>query len=224
MGTDITLFAEHRVNGRWQLPEGEQEPLACSRNYALFGVLAGVWDTQVPYITKPRGPPDDVSMVIAERYADFGHSASWLSLERLMDYNWMREIYRSGVVSMYGLATHVAHGRPTCYSASVGGPGVSIYDAGLGLAILRELAERENRPMEDFAWEAAASGLTFGGDTPLGLAEKLAAERLDCRHPYFRLDWHETVNTLCSEFLSEIMPRLWRLGSPQDVRIVFYFD
>lgn len=28
----------------------------------------------------------------------------------------------------------------------------------------------------------------------------------------------------CREFLSETMPRLWPLGAPEDVRIVFWFD
>ena len=58
------------------------------RNYALFGLLAGVRNYDIKPIAPPRGFPKDVSKSIAEEYDSWGsdaHSASWLTLAELMN-------------------------------------------------------------------------------------------------------------------------------------------
>jgi hypothetical protein len=41
---------------------------------------------------------------------------------------------------------------------------------------------------------------------------------------YCRIEWENHLYELCSSFLGECVPRLWRLGGPEDVRVVFWFD
>lgn len=70
--------------------EYECNELWGGRNYDVFTALAGVRNTGVEMIDKPRGLPDDVSEVIkkfAEEYAQDGHSHSWLTAEELLKYD-----------------------------------------------------------------------------------------------------------------------------------------
>ena len=41
---------------------------------------------------------------------------------------------------------------------------------------------------------------------------------------YCQVEWETAYYKSAREFLSNTMPRLWRLGKPEDVRIVFWFD
>lgn len=41
---------------------------------------------------------------------------------------------------------------------------------------------------------------------------------------HVRARWDEPYNRCAAGFLFELMPKLWRLGRPEDVRIVFWFD
>jgi hypothetical protein len=55
------------------------------RNYALFGVLAGVRKHDLPHI-EPRGLPPEISFEVRHSYNDWGadaHSASWLTLDEV---------------------------------------------------------------------------------------------------------------------------------------------
>ena len=63
-----------------------------NRNYRLFSVLAGVRPEEgYPQEFLRRGFPHDASSEVAGQYAFDGvdaHSASWATLESLMDYDW----------------------------------------------------------------------------------------------------------------------------------------
>ena len=100
MGCDIHLFREKKVNDSWECLEpyeivkdeyddGKEYPEIdnpyISRNYALFGFLAGVRH-QIPEGFNPRGLPTDVSTLVngdSERWDLDGHSHSWLSLSEI---------------------------------------------------------------------------------------------------------------------------------------------
>ena len=41
---------------------------------------------------------------------------------------------------------------------------------------------------------------------------------------YTKVEWEEPYYRGATYFLSETLPRLWRLGPPDDVRIVFWFE
>ncbi len=80
------------------------------RNYALFTILAGV-RTREPFmpISPRKGVSNDASYLFKswiEEYGPDGHSASWLTLKELQDFNWDQE-----VVSHYGNTYREASGN-----------------------------------------------------------------------------------------------------------------
>lgn len=79
-------------------PEEEEAywnlPLFLGRDYELFSVLAGVRNRlDIRPIAPPRGVPEDVGEAVraawnaARHYPDI-HTASWLSLRELLDFDW----------------------------------------------------------------------------------------------------------------------------------------
>ena len=87
------------------------------RNYALFGVLAGVRDRSHPMISEPRGIPDNISKQTKKRYlreSEWGcHSYSWLTLKELLDYRTQYENkYCCGYVTDTGLENINIYGSP----------------------------------------------------------------------------------------------------------------
>jgi hypothetical protein len=66
-------------------------PIYDARNYALFGVLAGVRGSAVNnQIDAPRGLPKDVSSMVKEDYIDWdmdAHSCSYLTLRELIEFD-----------------------------------------------------------------------------------------------------------------------------------------
>lgn len=68
--------------------------LQLNRNYALFGVLAGVRWNDAPVIHPPRGVPDDASdkyrLIVAE-WAEDAHTHSWATVAELLAYKWGRK-------------------------------------------------------------------------------------------------------------------------------------
>ena len=41
---------------------------------------------------------------------------------------------------------------------------------------------------------------------------------------YTKVEWEQPYYEVAKQFLWETLPRLWRLGRPEDVRIVYFFD
>lgn len=101
MGCDIHSYAEVRHNGRWRHADGPivtpidewadpSEPFGW-RGYNMFGFLAGVRNRNMPLIREPRGLPDDVSDEVRNEHGGdptLWHSASWLTLAELLDYDY----------------------------------------------------------------------------------------------------------------------------------------
>ena len=108
MGCDIHLFTEIKRKGtgwknsdHWQYnhffdPEeqdGEREmdvvPIYKSRDYVLFGILAGVRVEENEIIDLPRGLPQDICAITSKeaiRWMPSAHSHSWLTLGELKDH------------------------------------------------------------------------------------------------------------------------------------------
>lgn len=80
MGTDIAAV--------YQLDTGRIEVLNISRNYALFGLLAGTRGSLKP-IVPPRGWPSDLTPETLEELGSYDEDATWFRLEELqsVDYN-----------------------------------------------------------------------------------------------------------------------------------------
>lgn len=108
MGCDIHFYVEQKIDGVWQKVEPPDDNKECfescevdghtkhplknwyhNRNYALFGLLAGVRSTLFTPFVEPRGIPDDISSKLKVRFEDEGadaHSASYLTLSELLSF------------------------------------------------------------------------------------------------------------------------------------------
>jgi hypothetical protein len=105
VGCDIHIYMERMIytgtgtTRAWELAATEE---ACfdHRNYALFGVLAGVRGDGPP-ISLPRGLPADCSQPVREQLEDFHnrHSHTWFTLKDLLEYDWASHPERESCVS-----------------------------------------------------------------------------------------------------------------------------
>lgn len=253
MGCDIHDFAEVRhQDGSWRRardafenpyykpdrPEGERNRRFCSspcgnRNYCLFAILADVrngigfagCDTSDRFnvIAEPRGLPEDVcreileayclrvgdkeededaiSLETAQRYVDQGysewleqgklvshpdwHSASWLLLRELEEFDWGQTNTLRGWVDASEFEEFKKKGAPSSYCGGISGG---------------QIQHISNEEMED--------------RIRAGTAE----------HCYTKVAWKVSYAHAVDSFLTKTVPALRRLGSSEDVRIVFWFD
>jgi len=90
MGCDLHGFVERKNEmGQWEYAPGFH-PFDW-RSYRLYGWLAGVRNySAVTPLSKPRGLPGDASASLKEKYNDDDdyHSASWVSLEELLEFDY----------------------------------------------------------------------------------------------------------------------------------------
>lgn len=235
MGCDIHLYVEKRVAGKWVSADkwikSEDDPKRMrlsykdafyhDRNYDLFAILANVrnghgfagcktGDGFNP-IAEPRGLPEDVCELVraeSDAWDCDGHSHSYFTVAELMRYDWTQTVTKSGVVDA---ATFEKWRRmkewvtePENYSGGVGGPSV------------KHVTPVEMDKLVTKAMEDAPQGQ--GNE---GIVKHLHAKLHDI---YTRVEWDQPYSERVSYFLSGVLPKLWRLGLPDNVRIVFWFD
>lgn len=235
MGCDIHFYVENRVSGVWQSAdkwtpnkyagdEGEpplsldyKDRFYSGRNYNLFGILANVrngrgfagintGDGFVP-ISEPRGLPEDVSEQVgaeSDRWDVDGHSHSWLTVAELLAYDWTQTTRLRGYVSAAGYYTWNRWRRedgdgPESYCGDIGGRGIKKVSEQELRRRIEELTGGDWHRQEDKVKEGLAS-------------------------VYCQVEWEQPYYKPACDFLSLTMPRLWRLGKPEDVRVVFFFD
>ncbi len=83
MGCDIHGFIEVKYKGEWYTYD--KIPLG-TRNYTLFGLIAGVRDESVTPISQPKGIPKDVTPIVKieiKKIGVDGHSHTWLSKKEM---------------------------------------------------------------------------------------------------------------------------------------------
>lgn len=237
MGCDIHLFTERRNEaGEWEsadtwtpdpyAEEGEpkrqrvfvRDALFSERNYGLFAVLANVRngigfagvDTGEGYrpISEPKGLPADVSAAVQAESDEWdcnGHSHSWHTVADLLAYDWTQVTTLRGWVEAPAYMDWVRYGRqrhesPKEWCGAVDGRGVvhltdeEMRERTRDILYLRD-AEREGA--------LAAAGLA---------------------NAYAKCEWQQRYYMVCERFLARTLPRLLRLGKPEDARIVFWFD
>lgn len=216
MGCDIHLYVEVRRDGAWISPEnwideygdGENVPYEeayfNNRNYRLFSVLADVRNAEegesdylVP-IAKPRGIPENADAKIMRQYEiEGGHSASHLTVAEIMNYDWTQNATIFGCIELPVYARWLRWGR--------------------------------SRGENPESWCKATSFGTIPQEEADRLINGCDADEEYIKIHYGRI-YTETTWTQpyckCAGrgFLDETLPRLWRLGDPEDVRIVFWFD
>lgn len=234
MGCDIHFYVERRENGCWvtadtwekdevfvgELTVTHEDKFYSGRNYNLFAILANVRNGSgfagvktgdgFNYIAEPRGIPDDASSLYKSetfRWGGNGHSHSWLTVQELMDFNWTQVSVLQGVVDLRNWARWKLFGRPEEYSGGVFGRSIRTIDETEFHSIVLE--ELGTDPMYKLSWAK--------GPVALRVAKKF-------KDTYTSVLWEVPYYTCGGAFLSETLPRLWRLGSPEEVRILFFFD
>lgn len=239
MGCDIHFYVEKKVDGKWVTADTWYDdedtpgykslyqwgpglkrlagPLYSSRNYDLFAMLANVRngsgfagvDTGNGFIPihEPRGVPDDAcpEVVKANEYWDSdGHSHSWATVKELMEYDWTRTTKKRGWVSPKEFAGYYLSGRPKAWSGGVSGDSVQHISN-------EEMLERISPDGKKFTWKDYHH---IEDEGPFNLKVNY----------YTQVEWEVHYYEPAKEFLSEVLPQLWRMGSPEDVRIVYWFD
>ncbi len=93
MGCDCHSHVEIQVNNKW-VYAGQ---ISISRNYALFGVLAGVRNEDITCVSgKEKGLPKEVSKpmsIFSEDYGRDGHSHSYLDYNEMLEAKKIYEKY-----------------------------------------------------------------------------------------------------------------------------------
>lgn len=249
MGCDIHFYVEKRVNGKWETADKwvpnpyadesddpverqrkvVEDHIYSGRNYDLFAILADVrngrgfaggatGDGFVP-IAEPRGLPEDVSPLVADEsdgWGGDGHSHSHFTVAELMQYDWTQTTRHEGIVNIHEWAKFRLRGKPDSWSGMVAGQNVAILAPG----------------QFEEAWQAVRANRNIDihhapywvfRETPDVVADmvNLLGPNLSL---FCQVSWVEPYFVSAGEFLSQTMPKLWRIGKPEDVRIVFWFD
>jgi hypothetical protein len=234
MGTDIHFYVERRTATGWascdtwepdEYDDDEPKRLTVpyrkhfydGRNYDLFAMLADVrngagfagvktGDGFVP-ICEPRGLPDDMSPELAAEAADgCDHTPSWLTVKELMDYDWTQTTKKTGIVSAleYEQWSRWDKGQ---------GLGPRAYSGGIWGGDIEHISEEE-----------MARRIKAIHERYKQYDERERAIKNELIRAYCQVEWETPYYRAAGSFLSETLPRLWRLGKPEDVRVVFWFD
>lgn len=242
MGCDIHLYVERRDHTKdtveakapwvtadtWTDSEYEDgvkdvayyDHYYTGRSYDLFAVLADVRNGRgfagvktgsgFNPISSPRGVPDDACPEYrdaVERWGADGHSHSHLTLAELLAYDWTQTTEHRGYVDVGQWARWKLRGKPESWAGGVGGDSTRILEE----AQVSAAATATGVSMYD---------LVHGRG---GAVEKVTAYCGGGRI-YTDVRWTEPYYRSCSHFWSECVPRLLRLGRPDCVRLVFFFD
>lgn len=238
MGCDIHCYAERYEGGRWvpaqalvknkyynaAFPDDGDEweipQFYHDRNYDLFGILANVRNGRgfagiktgegFAPMADPRGLPEDVSLeiqAISDKWDSDGHSHSYFTVAELIAYDWTQITINTGVL---GAADFVEWSRwrrrngepPDSYSGAVSGRSITMLAA----------ADMERRidELPNEKWH------------PQHLPALL--EQAGLVHAFAQFAWEIPYYRAAGTWWSDAMPRLFHLGSPEQVRIVFWFD
>lgn len=222
MGCDIHFAVDVRKNGIWQTADkwegrGPIHEFYGDRNYDLFAILGNVRNGYgfggIPTgsgfapMTDQRGIPDDASPEYREwaaSWAGDGHSHSFCTIAEIQAYDWTQTTKKQGWVGPRGYCRFKVNGSPDSWSGGVSGPGIQ---------------HVSNQDMEDFIARHSKSGKF---DKWAFYHEK---DEPFSRHGiYTQVHWEIPYYRAGKQFLSEVLPRLWRLGAPEDVRCLFFFD
>lgn len=252
MGADIHFYVEKRVNGIWESAdkwtppdpdeEGARRPRVDykdsfyhDRNYNLFAILADVRNGRgfagvqtgegFNPIADPRGLPEDVCEAVRNLSDDWGcdgHSHSHFTVQELMDYDWTQASTLQGFVLFNEFMEWSRWRRhnqesPESYCGGVGGGNIvkiSMEDADAKLELL-------HRQLEEI-------GPAKGQPDTEELRQRRQAVHDEfvksMKSTYVLCQWQMPYYRCARTFLGEVLPKLWRLGKPEDVRITFWFD
>jgi hypothetical protein len=251
MGTDIHLFVEKRVDGKWLScdkwtidhdpyygPEGYKhvdwkESFYSDRNYDVFAMLADVRngsgfagvDTGDGFnpIAYPKGYPNDMSPEV-KAYTDkyTEHTPTWISLKELLEYDWYQITKHRGVVGIMEYYKWVKDGRKGEPYSSCG----SISGPGVRHVSHFEMDEiiKNLPPNKIKELEDNAKDPKWGRHFDVDGKGEDFNKRTEY---YTSVSWEESYKDAAGNFYTKVIPKLKAMnssGNPEDIRLVFYFD
>ena len=246
MGCDIHLYVEKRVEGVWisadKWSDDEYEPgrkqvaygdrFYTGRNYDLFAIFADVrngsgfagvktGDGFVP-IASPRGLPDDCSAEVraeSEAWEGDGHSHSFLTVTDIQTYDWTQQTRKVGHVDPYGWARWRDRGAPEEWCGMVSGADIRYLPKETFEAAWERVRDAAGYPANRYA--SAHLRPLSGGKNP---DMDAFIREIGGGSPYCEVEWGVSYVEAGAGFLGSTLPKLWRLGAADDVRVVFWFD
>ena len=229
MSADIFLFVDVRNPGsgqwesvdQWHLDPDYPGQLMCDQekrfywesNYWLFSILGDVRneDGLVP-LAPDRGVPADASAQYRLKISqhEWAHSPSYCTLAELLAYDWTRTATLSGFVDVEGYTDYRQNGQPDSWSG--------------GHSHALTVSEQE---MATALAEVVGDKLYLIYRQPelrRTISAKLGANDSHFQMVQTSIKWSAPYYDCVPTFLSKTMPRLWRLGRPDDVRCLFFFE
>ncbi len=239
MGCDIHLYVEKRTsaNAKWQsadkwTPDEDtpkrkrvayKDEFYGGRNYNLFSMLADVRNGRgfagvktgagFQPIAAPKGLPEDCCALVqaeSDGWDCDGHSHSFLTVAELMAYDWTQTTTLCGDVSGVEYAEWRRWRKEN-------GQGPESYCGSCHGQAIRHISPDEMDKVVSKAEKEIEHLRGMGSKWTEALAEKVG-------NYHTQVEWTEPYYRAAEEFLSSTLPRLWRLGTPENVRIVFWFD
>ena len=220
-------------------------PYDLGRNYDVFAILANVRNGTgfagvktgdgFNFITDERGIPDDATADVREWAEGGDHSHTFMTVAEIMAFDWTQKTNKAGVIGgLKQLAEWKLSGRPDSWSGGVSGPGIKVFEATDDVvkrfdSVIDAVAEAHGKHksaiLREMLWNG---GEEFGpkADAPAEFkAVQIAlADEFGCERPHFRVSWGVSYYEPARELLGEVLPKLWRLGAPEDVRLIMWFD
>lgn len=211
-----------KPDGSWDIDASGTRSFYSDRHYDVFSILADVRngygfagvDTGEGFrpLSKPRGVPEDACpeyKAAATRWDVDGHSHSWCTVQELLDYNWLQTTKKRGVVGARAFIKWQQLGAPDSYSGDVRGSGVTMLTN-------EQMANRID----------AVKCVEYPNIWSVyhALDDADFTQKHDLAGAYTQVEWEVPYYRAAATFLSEAMPKLWRLGKAEDVRCLFFFD
>jgi len=201
MGCSMELWAEVRATDGWNKTAAFVHD-DLFQNYDCFAVMAGVRDYHgYEPIFRLRGAPPDYRPC---EYDDVRGPTSWLTAAEIMAFDWTKMVHKTGILKALFLPYWWKYNRPC------GRPDSEV----------TEIRQGESydlggcRPFDDIfaeveAWEQNNPGRSM----PKSLGEQKVV-----------IEWDEPYSIAGQYLLTTLLPQMWRLGKPDDLRIVFEFS
>lgn len=238
MGTDIHCHLERRAAAGQPWERVADAAVVSDRNYNLFAIMADVRNGRgfagvktgdgFEPISSPRGLPEDCTSGVredADGWGIDGHSHSWLTVADIMAYDWSQATTLTGVVDIPQLARWKLMGSPDSWSGSISGPGIGIVDQRLAVQSVED-ALAVIRKDWWYALTLDRQGPRITTDEMFTREAFISDVAARCGHmrPHFQVSWKRAYHECAGELLSRVVPLAWRHGSPDNVRLVFWFD
>lgn len=201
MGCDIHSYIEYKKNGQWK-----SESCYIGRDYALFGLLAGVRGVSIKPIAEERGLPPDVTKRVQQQsnaWDGDGHSHSYVTLEELLELDWGTKKVKADVYFSEYLLHHT---DPRYYPLEQCG------SDRMGLTPTAVISRKE------------ADKIISEYKGPMKDIFKDLREKFKDGTSVKDVEWSESIKDKLNTGFMEIIATMVKFAKYGPVRLVFWFD